>query len=47
VLIKEYWIDYIHDLGTGGINEEPTGPAQIIIYPIPSNSEIYIKEDEE
>ena len=47
VIIREYWIEYIHDLGTGGINTEPTEPARIIIYPIPSNSEIYIKEDED
>jgi len=46
VIIKEYWIDYIHDLGTGGINNEPSDKAKIIIYPIPSNSEIYIKEEE-
>ena len=47
VIIKEYWINYIHDLGTGGINTEPSEPARIVIYPIPSNSKIYIKEDED
>ena len=47
VFIKEYWINYIKDHGNGGENFETTEPARIIIYPIPSNSEIYIKEDEE
>lgn len=47
VIIREYWLDYIEDLGTGGVNTEPTERARIVIYPIPSNSKIYIKEDEQ
>jgi len=47
LIIKEYWISYIRDLGTGGENFEPTEPARIIIYPTPSNSKIYVKPEEE
>ncbi|SHJ21506.1 hypothetical protein SAMN05444280_11387 [Tangfeifania diversioriginum] len=45
VIIKEYWINYINDVKIE--SSEPTDTARIIIYPIPTNSEIYIKEDEE
>jgi hypothetical protein len=45
VIIKEYWIDYIKD-DTGAVNNEPSDTVRVIIYPIPANSEIYIKEEE-
>jgi hypothetical protein len=44
VIIKEYWISYINDVKIE--SSEPSDTARIIIYPIPSNSEIYIKEEE-
>jgi len=47
VIIREYWIKYIHDLGTGGENFAPSDTAKIIIYPIPRNSRIYIKDEED
>lgn len=47
IIIKEMWITYIKDHGTGGENFAPSDSAKIIVYPIPSNSKIYIKEDEE
>jgi hypothetical protein len=45
IIIKEIWINYIKDHGTGGENYEPSNKARIVIYPIPTNSGIYIKED--
>jgi hypothetical protein len=46
-IIQEYWITYIKDIGTGGENFERTDKARIVIYPIPANSKIYIKEEDE
>jgi hypothetical protein len=47
VIIYEYWIEYIKDLGTGGENFKPSDKARIVIYPIPANSKIYLKDEEE
>jgi hypothetical protein len=47
VIMREYWITYIKDLGTGGENFEPSNKARIMIYPVPSSSKIYIKEEDE
>jgi len=47
VIMREYWITYIKDLGTGGENFKPSNKARIIIYPTPTNSKIYLKEEEE
>jgi hypothetical protein len=47
VIIYEYWIKYIKDLGTGGENFQHSDKARIVIYPIPANSKIYLKEEEE
>ena len=46
MIIREYWINYIKDHGTGGENFEESERAKIIIYPLPSNSRIYIKRDD-
>lgn len=46
-IVLEYWLTYIKDLGTGGENFNPEDKARIVIYPIPSSSKIYIKEEEE
>jgi len=47
VIIREYWITYIKDRGTGGENFQPSDKARILIYPTPANSKIYIKEEDE
>ncbi len=44
VIIKEYWINYIKDLGTGGENFEDSNKGRLVIYPLPSSSKIYIKK---
>jgi hypothetical protein len=43
----DYWITKITDTGTGGVNTQPTDKARIVIYPVPSSSKIYIKEEDE
>jgi hypothetical protein len=45
VIIREYWITYIKDHGTGGENFEDSEKGTIVIYPLPSSSKIYIKKD--
>lgn len=47
IIIKEMWITYIKDKGTGGENFAPSDSAKIIVYPVPSNSKIYVKPEDE